>query len=186
MDRIVEPISKNIPDGILPKEIAIKIDSTGRETQCQLWVGVYKSGPLKPVDLFNSAGLEEKLKQAGEVGIQEHDHVMLTGSESQPQHILLFSKDFFESDRKAMIDNLCSQIEALKIKSVGFYLNPNLFGVERALELTADTLRFLCLKQTFEAIYLLKGDFDYNRLLNLSLQLKSGLDNRSLLLSLYH
>ncbi len=187
MDHIVEPISKNIPDGILPKELAIKIDTTGRDPHCQLWVGIYKAGPLKPADLFNSLGIEEALRLAGQIGIDDQEHVMLTGLGLQQQDILLFSKGSIESGLGPVaVEDMAARIEALKIKNVGFYISPGLFGAERALELTENMVHFLCEKQTFDSIYLFKGEYDYNRLLNLSLRLKAGLDSRHLMLSLYH
>jgi len=192
-DHVVDPNTPVIAEQTVFNQASarlckIQIAYPQDETQCQLWIGVYKQGTLSPTELFHAPSLSELFRQATIPGIKEAGPVMLSDATPNPPRYLYLEPSPLENfrDRAVLTSDLVRVVKSWRPQSVGFYFDPELMAQGAAQEVMSATIRDLIISQTCETFYLLKGDQGFNSVLNIALRLKSELEYDQLRLLVLH
>jgi hypothetical protein len=182
-------LEKNeIFEGILLDQVSIRIDPTGRGP-CPLWIGVYRAGKATPFEVLQQASIQSAFDLCAGDGLAETQHLLLSDQTTQrtSQYIYMFLWDLFEKEGLlTAMGTFTEKVGSLHPSSIGIYMHPEIYGETEAMQLTSQIVKTLVEEGTCSQIYLLQGAFDYNRLLNLSLQLKLNIDTSKRLVHVYH
>lgn len=188
MEQDLELQKDQIPEGILLDQISIRIDPTGR-SPCPLWIGVYRAGKATPFEVLQQASIQSAFDLCAGDGLSESQHLLLSDQTGQgsSRYIYMFLWDLFAKEGLlAAMSTFTDKVRSLHPSSIGIYMHPEIYGETEAMQLTSQIVKSLVEEGTCNQIYLLQGAFDYNRLLNLSLQLKLNLDTSKRLVHVYH
>ncbi len=176
-----EPQAEVIKDPSVQTEIFL-IGSESEARSCPFWVGLYRTGTMRPQQLMELRKTGDILTAAANEGVACSDPLVLSETKENGQASLVFLAPIENEklvDSHLWVDKLCDAICAWSPQTPGFYFAPELLGTEIASKLLIKILKNLILKNQFPTFYLYIGSHGLHNTLNAALKLRSRMIEES-------
>ena len=147
------------------------VDDTDAEA-CGFWVGLYKTGKLKPPDLWQLGSIEEVFRTASVKGLAEEGPVMVTEASGGESRLIYLLPGPGRGEEVKTVSDLTQTLLSWTPDSLGIYLAP---GTARNREdggLLLQMLTDIIRKTDISHFYLLSGRHGINPLLNTAMMVK--------------
>jgi hypothetical protein len=161
------------------RSIRVDILSSDRFHAANVWLGVFKAGPLCPKQLLEEANIHTLFERSIAEGLSEDQPMMLadTSIPNQPKTIFLIPES---TETRLSIDQAIQTIKSWSPSSVGIYIS------DEQTSLFSHMLEQLIQHTTITHLAIIPGSAGYNSALNVAHSLRQKMLKDHVQLSVFH